>query len=192
MRSRSLSLVACAGFLLLLAMLAPSRVLADSITVTPDVLLAMVNEGKKGSITYTVANLGINVVTINQLFFTFSPPLTADFTDQPVKETLEGCKFGTKLNPAGQKGSTCTVIFKFTTALDEKENGDSGISSVDITVGTVGGAKETSVTSSIEVDDCRLNGKASCRAISPEPSGLLLLGTGALALVPVVRRKLRT
>jgi hypothetical protein len=185
MQLRSFSLAACASFLLALVALMPSRALADSITITQN-LATMVVEGKGGSLTYAVTNTGGGAVKLSGLGFGPIRPQGPDFTDKPISAVLAGtCDIGTILAP----GATCTVIFKFKTAFDEVENVDHGTSLVKILVGTAGGAAATTV-GTIDVGDCGFNSKASC-TVTPEPSSLLLLGTGLVGLVPVLRRKLR-
>jgi hypothetical protein len=83
MRSRSLSFIACASFLLTLVMLMPNRAMADSITITQG-LGATVKEGQGGSITYTVTNTGGGEVTLSTLGFGMFFDKKGDLTDMPA------------------------------------------------------------------------------------------------------------
>jgi hypothetical protein len=181
MRSRSLSLVACASFLLTVVMLTPSRALADSISITQGLVVFPI-EGFAGSLFYTVTNTGGNNVALSGLGVGPFLYQMGDPKDVPKFSSLTGtCGIGTILAP----GAACTMIVNFTTPNGAHDKDlDTGTSSVNVLVGTMGGASALSKGTVVVTDFPKVAGV-------PEPSSYLLFCTGLAGMLGVIRRKLR-
>jgi hypothetical protein len=184
MRRRRFNLAVYGSFVLIVVAFMPTTVLADSISVTqlaPLTPLAPLTtfsflEGKGGSETFTLTNIGGVNGTVNFLALT-SMFKNGDASDVPIFLPSTGtCALGLVLAP----GASCTFVVNFTTPPNDGANGDrdSGITLVTFT----GGFKNSNLTSAsinIKVNDV------------PEPSTLLMMGTGLAGMAGVLRRKLR-
>ncbi|HWY20844.1 MAG TPA: PEP-CTERM sorting domain-containing protein [Candidatus Acidoferrum sp.] len=180
MQRRRFNLAVYGSFVLIVVAFMPTTVLADSISITPLAPLAplttlSVLEGKAGSHTFTITNKGRMNGTIRSLVFK-SVFKNGDKSDVPIFGPFTGtCAVGLVLAP----GASCTLVVNFNTPPNDGPNGDHNFGITLVTVSarlTNGNLARGSIN--IKVSDV------------PEPSTLLLMGTGLAGMAGALRRKL--
>ena len=191
------------GVMIALIMAWASPFAKADLIVTPVAGSVAVTEGDPGELSWTIQNNGKSAVTLNNDFRVRVPDFMwtgGDKDDDPLRGSIGGCDNGVTL---AAEGGQCVLTVPFTTPVPDAgdetrdENKDRGFWDLLNTVsgskgefGTVDGTLRDGtlvisqlVVGHVEVDD------PGVKPIIPEPSSLLLLGSGLLGLGGVLHKR---
>jgi hypothetical protein len=189
LRAFSFKMCTVSFAVLFAAALLSGPIYADSV---PGVTLASTNatvtEGDSGTVTVTVTNDSSFQITTSSVSFTFGPVLgdSSDALDNVGINTsnpLNTCTFGVLGIDA-----SCNWVLTFTTSSPAGETDhDSGVETNTFTIhydiAAIGEGYSNTVDYTVTVNDPGVTS-------TPEPSSLLLLGSGAFTLLGSLRRRL--